>query len=290
MNVNEIIRGRNGVLFELAANDHHVIVNYPPTEVGVHGVTLGYASPPRIVRIDDVDPATEHLSVSERRFLQDDASAREVAKALSVVDAWGVTIKRLAADENLSGNGKLRARVEAALLALSGLGTHYGALEEIRIKLERRHAEVFAVPPADAAAAIVDVEIRQELRGIDPTRQAEVLLRKDPRLILALMRSPLPIGNEHVEKIVHEAWTAQVVSERPKEAGALALEESMNAWARGIVQFLGENQASPNLNGTSGALARFEVYKLLRQVGGVGLLKWMPDEANGYERRIAVAA
>jgi hypothetical protein len=258
---------------------------------GERGVMTGFAPPPRTVESDRFEPSTEHLSASERMFLTSDPSYLAAARVLNTLDQWGATVAAAANNTGLSGDGRGAVYVQAATTAVTAVGAQYAALERIAADLATQHAALFAVPAADTAATVVDVELRGVYRAMEYSARVAMFTAfdKNERLMLALLRSPIALPDVEA-KALDKAWAESVAAENPEEAASLALAEDANAWATGLTKWVGGLLVNPSTNGTTGLIDAFALYKTLRSGNAVGLLGYSPAQIAMWERRIASIA
>lgn len=258
-------------------------------KAGERGLMTGFAPPPRTVRIERFDPATEHLSQSERLAFTKDSSSLIAAAVNRALDRWGGAVAATANNIRLTAPGRAELNVEATSTAITAVGLSFAKLAQIRATQAAQRATLFAVPKADAAETIVDVECRQLYRALSNAERSDVFTKfeqaHNQRMMLALLRSPIKL-NAQEQELLDAAWASQVAAQKPEAAATLVISESLNAWAIGFTQFVGEFLANPSNNGTGGSLSRFAIFKLLKKANAVGLLQFQESELVILERRL----
>lgn len=280
-----------GVLAEVVSTEGgspHLVINLPS------GRRTGIAAPPFPFESNEFSTATAHLRDEERiEFKEHDPSCAVFAQVLLVLARQGQKAAAAMQNANLSPQGRHALVVEAQTAALAEIGRHYAALLAIGVTLERTHAELYAVPAADVASAIVDVELRAEFRAMSTANQIDALAKvgepEFKRLLFALKRAPLPHSKPNAE-LLDEAWAAGVCKAKGEQAATLKIAQENHAWAMDSTVRVAAIVANPSTSGSAGEVDRFTAYEALRSTGGAGVLEFADHEVRSFERRIAQAA
>lgn len=137
----------------------------------------------------------------------------------------------------LTDLGKVRRIAEVREVPYAKLVRIANVVEIERKKAVAEEARIFAPPPiegAGAESAILDREIRDWVRGLAPSRRSEALsqLAKNPRMVLALVRSPIRIGIE--EDLAQSMWRDLVESTKGEEVAKARFELEAARWAQEV--------------------------------------------------------
>lgn len=287
---------RYGVIAEISSTQGGspvLKINLPAAGGDLHR-QLGFGGPPHFFESDRFSAATSHISDADKqRFVEVDDSCAVAAEVLDALARHGKKLAAAANNNKLSGDGKHEIAMEAATEALTTMGGQYAALERIGERLAREHKDLYAVPAADAAATMVDVETRTLFRQLPIADQMQLVVSVSApnmrQLLMALLRTPLPLDPQHSTLVVN-AWTEAVCESKGEQAATLKIAEENYDWANRLTKHLAGIVSNPNLSGTFGAIDRFAAYKILRPTGGAAVLNFTRDEILYFERRLAQAA
>lgn len=266
----------------------HLLLNLPT------GRPTGFAAPPGLFESDKFSAATAHLTDADRReFAETDDSCAAAARALLAFAQAQQRIASAAKNDSLTVQGRAPIFAQSAMQALSALGEQYAALLAIAGQLDTQHSTLYAAPTPDTVAATVDAEVRAVYRAMRPGEQTAMCSvlgePKYARLLLALVRAPLPLNDRDAE-LVKTAWNTAVAAAKPEEAATLTIARENNDWAQGLVRHLAAISANPSATGAGSVLDRFSAYQLLRPTGGAAVLGFSDAETSNFERRILQAA
>ena len=140
-------------------------------------------------------------------------------------------------NDNLSNNGK-RAALEPHILTLwRQISASSKKIRAERLAAEKRRADLYAVvPPANADEAATDREIRQWWR--DAPKEQRNLFRNemkegkvDQRILLALLRSPIPAAFDLEMAAIKAAHEASVLEQKRGVAASIKDDEDAADWA-----------------------------------------------------------
>jgi hypothetical protein len=164
----------------------------------------------------------------------------DAADALGSLIKVSAEIKR---DPELSDIGKTKRLEPKQAAVVETVANRWDAIDQQELQLAAREHALYAVPqidPMHSAMAIEDREIRDYLRSIgDASALAYLMEPENERLRLAVLRSPLPFGDE-LKKRTLEAWKEGKRQANPAEAAAIDSERVGIEWARrGLAQVAG---------------------------------------------------
>lgn len=287
---------RYGVIAEIVSTQGGspvLQINLPRADDRLHR-QLGFGGPPHFFESDRFSAATSHIpDPDKQRFVEVDDSCAIAAEALDALARHGEALGKAANNNKLSGDGKHAVAMEAATEALTTLGTQYAALMRIGGKLQREHAELYAVPAADVATTAVDIETRALVRAMADAEVVTILTRpqrpEHEPVLRALKRAVFPL-REDLAQMLEDAWAARVCEVKGEQAATLKIAEENYDWAHRLTKYVASIVANPSLSGTHGAIDRFGAYKILRPTGGADVLEFKREEIAYFERRIAQAA
>jgi hypothetical protein len=155
--------------------------------------------------------------------------------------------------------------------------------------LLEREAAIFAVPPLsphDSVGALLDREARDYVRSLSGPDRAAMLQQlsrgEAERMTLALLRSPVPLGNE--ERVAQQAWRTAVESANPDAVEQLAAETEQLRWAQLLMQ-----RAAAKLKEKIG-MSGYELYATAAMFtpampDGPAIFGFRPDEMRTYRAR-----
>lgn len=127
--------------------------------------------------------------------------ANKAGAAIIAVGEFAQKAREIVTSTRLSPSGKdedIRKLASQASPVLLGLLNEVGeALEETEA-LERKDLAPVPVPPADAAQAVVDVELRQITRAM-PTHEQISFVRDNYAGLLAVMRQPIGFDGQFLD-------------------------------------------------------------------------------------------
>lgn len=174
------------------------------------GVTLGISKPPQTKEAAEVREVV-------RRSLD----------VLGCVDA----VRR---DETLSEVGKAQRLKALEDLANTVRSQAVSAVADFADYVAKDEVETFTPPQldkADAVSGLIDMELRTMVRAMDSKERAElgVKLLNEPRLVEAILRSPLDMGP--LTLIARNVWADQVKATNP-HAGEVKRAREALEWAQ----------------------------------------------------------
>lgn len=214
-------------------------------------------------------------------------------RALTALATMAETTDQIQSDQRLSEVGK-KERIDPVRLEglsqIAGLSTQVDDFEAHTNQMEAQLHKVPALDPAHHAMALEDREIRDWLRSQAGADRAGVLQRmaSDPgqeRLLLAILRSPIPQSDHEVE-LARTAWNRRAAERDPAMALAVEQRRSVIEWSRsGLAQV-----AALALNHS-----RIEGRQVLRLIlsssnevrkKGVGVFGFKPADVADMHRRL----
>lgn len=167
---------------------------------------------------------------------QDNQAQACVDRATALVVKLSDETKATAGNKELSGYGQERRLVAPRLQTIIGITDAWIALEAYELEVKQQKTAFYAWPtidPQNAAEAAVDREIRDWIRSRGGKEAAEVMRQieqgDNPRIILALLRSPIPMGVP--ETLALDAWNKQIRNDKPYEADLLDRRVASIEWA-----------------------------------------------------------
>lgn len=167
--------------------------------------------------------------------------AVHVVEALRSLGVLDTARARTAADETLSDLGRSRAidPIKAAARdKLAGAATELKRLTAYVDDLERRTFLPPTIERGDVEGALIDQEIRNYARataGKDRVKFAESL-NGDPRAVLAVMRSPVPM-DPLIGQIAAAAWRENVTKVHPDAQKVVRYRAALE-WASSTTAYL----------------------------------------------------
>lgn len=142
------------------------------------------------------------------------------------------TLHKAEAHAKRSG-GVSRQESSAYLEALSLSSTNIASFERAVAKAER---ELYTPPKPDLVEAILDVEIRNDARvrrGTDSRGIAFRAIQDDERVLMAIVRSPIPLP--YYSQIAAVVWRSHVAQRQPEKVAAIEKQRQSIEWARSII-------------------------------------------------------
>ena len=157
--------------------------------------------------------------------------------SVDAANEFAVKKRAIEINDNLSNNGK-RSALEPHISALwRQISASSKKIRAERLAAEKRRADLYAVvPPANADEAATDREIRQWWR--DAPKEQRNLFRNemkegkvDQRILLALLRSPIPAAFDLEMAAIKAAHEASVLEQKRGVAASIKDDEDAADWA-----------------------------------------------------------
>ena len=170
--------------------------------------------------------------------LQNHNAVKTANLVLDQVDALHTLRQEVNNDAMLSPRGKASQLAKPIANMLKSVAAGAGINLDNRKSLDIREAKMLAVPPiapSDAAAAAVDVEIRQWWRAM-PANERMDMIRKfnespdHQRIEAALLRSPVALADPELLAI-REGWNRQARIENDAEDVAIDRDRTALDWS-----------------------------------------------------------
>lgn len=202
-----------------------------PTRGGFEGVDA--------IRLPSIDPrGGAVLGWRAPAGLDVDAIQRGAKLARLAVEA-AAKVKAIDADESRSDAWKLAEREKVAAWAAAEFERAHAEAQRAIDAFNEADARESVPPPlapSDAVGALLDRELRDVVRAMDPAAQAalarDLLAGQHPRALAALLRSPLPWAGVLGEALP-TAWMDAQARANPRDA-------ALRAQAKAATQWLGE--------------------------------------------------
>lgn len=164
-----------------------------------------------------------------------------VHDVVNQVKALVAAIASVTSNAELSVYGQVAALDSTRRETTIGAGTGWQQFAAYIDMLNKRKAELLAVPEPSPADVLVDQEIRGRLDSVDATRRNSALALAErgeaPRLALALIRSPFlgEVLDTVPDGVAERAWEASRRAADPGTFKALDDELESVEWARPIL-------------------------------------------------------
>ena len=163
--------------------------------------------------------------------------AKTVAATLDAFANLDGARRAAAADANLSDVGRVEKLAPQRQQVARQVAQAKATIEESRAHLDAFQARTFAVPavdPADAATGLADWELRDYLRGLQGKDQAKAFdeIASNPRLMQAVLRSPIPI--QPFTDLARKSWAEHVEKTHP-DAAKVTNFRTAHDWAAVII-------------------------------------------------------
>jgi hypothetical protein len=158
-------------------------------------------------------------------FTDNDLTTRGVTHAVAAVATVAELVdenKKIAGNDRLSELAIKDAQTKASADALARFVSLAGEVEDFRRTVDAGAREFFAPDPLDPTAsadALVDIELRRELRAM-PLENVLKVVGGNRRACLAAMRDPLSVDDLRQRKIA-AAWSNFRRQEEPARAAAI---------------------------------------------------------------------
>lgn len=160
-----------------------------------------------------------------------------------VLEQLGETVdarRAIEANADLSSLGRDKQLEPVRQRLVAGITHVWSSLASIEAGVDKREAALLAVPtvdPAHSAVAVEDAEIRRWWGAQPGKARAKLLERIDTepgheRLMIALMRSPVPVGLDYEITAVRATWNRTRRLDNPAAAVAIDTDRAALEWAR----------------------------------------------------------
>ena len=161
--------------------------------------------------------------------------------ALNYLDRLTSKTREITSDQNLSQTGKDTRLDPVRTEALQNIAAGAETLNRYEAQINAREAEMLALPklPEQATvAAIEEREIRDYWRSQSLEERTKISrqMQDNPaaheRLMLAVLRSPIPVALDEGKELMTELWSAARRASNPELAASIADSRQALEWAR----------------------------------------------------------
>lgn len=214
-------------------------------QFSIAGLTPGPSSDPRVVTFATAGgvlafgapPLNDDGSIPQETHV----AGVPVRKVLEALGAMELAQRRAEGDASLSDLGRARAVEPAKQALVTAYAAATAEVEELARNAVSFAEKVFEVPklePSDFVAALADREVRDHLRGLTDQQRRDLgaSIGEQPRLLLAVLRSPLPIP--WLSDQAESAWRSNVAKTHPR-AAELDRFQRATAWATEALPAIG---------------------------------------------------
>lgn len=169
-----------------------------------------------------------------------DVAGSIVAVALQTHEALADKVHSVTTDPTLSQVGRERALTDINVKSATQMAQFWSQLNELEKSIENRYQALLAIPELPASNLVIafeDTEIRQWWSRAPADDKGSIIAKAatDPkcaRVIVAILRSPIPPGSDAELKAIHETWVNARRTAEPATAEALDGQRLSLEWGR----------------------------------------------------------
>ena len=254
------------------------------------GDSMTYPGSPIDTTNSEPAPGYEDKEPRLRRYVERDPAGEQANLAIWATARLADETRRVGRDARLTEHGRDDALKEVRGAAVANVALAWSKLAEHEVGLVEREHKLYEVPQlerGDAVGALLDREARDYARSLTGSARDELMrhLRtgEAESVTLALLRSPVPIGN--LESVAIQSFRSGVERRNPQEVEFLRAQQEQLEWARLLVRRSAEKVGQKaNLSG----YALYEAASAFTpaQPHGPGAF-FGPDELRAYRVRAA---